>query len=341
MLAALLALFAAVATTFVYLLLTEEMDYASVRRRQLDAWAAVAAIACLAVILYGNASGRRSVERPLDIVPPSGPLFDEAIPRRTAAVTAAPTTAPAQLSPEAAVLVSEADTPAVEDSLPAADTDRGDGEGGIANAPAVQPIPVATDSKETVAPPRFAQTEPTEGRGPTVPPVTPTLRAPQPPTHVLPIFVSPTPIPSATATRRATAVSPPLATVTPDCGDPDDISVNVGDLASSVERVGGDVTVHFKFDVKNDSGFPVTLGSMRVSAVVEGSGSDTFGSTALSPVTIQPGAVYPVEDAVRIERYPAPNERVQLCLTFVPETCGRSRPGNRMGGRCWSDLAGF
>jgi hypothetical protein len=96
------------------------------------------------------------------------------------------------------------------------------------------------------------------------------------------------------------------------------------------------VVVSFHFDVRNASQFPVTLTSM---GVVLQAGTDTFGSTSLAVVTIEPGAVYPVTDRILIQRFPAPHERVEMCVNFVPETCGRSPI--RRGNQCWRNIPHF
>jgi hypothetical protein len=143
-----------------------------------------------------------------------------------------------------------------------------------------------------------------------------------------------TPLPTTEPTPVVTRL--PFASPTPHCGDPDAIAVRVGELTTHIEEENGSTVVRFHFDVRNASPFPVTLTSM---AVVLQAGPDTFGSTSLNVVTIEPGAVYPVADRVTIERYPAPHERVEMCVSFVPETCGRSPI--RRGNQCWRNIPHF
>jgi hypothetical protein len=337
MLAALLALLAAVATTLVYLVLTEELDYSSVRRRQLDAWAAVVAVACMAVILYGNASGRQHVlptPEP-DTVPPS--IEHREVPRQSTAnapaVEPVGPTAPVDVVADVGPVAPPAEIVAESEPLSEGGSSSERSEGGVDDG-----VPVDVPGKESTVPtPQLAVPgEPTMTPAPPTP-VPPEVAPPPLPTRPLqvpgPTRVRPT---SPPPTTLPTGV--PYASPTPECGDPARIDIRVGDVTTEIDRSGGQVLVHFRFDVRNASDFPVTLASMRVHA---GAGPDIFGSTSLSEVTIESGAVYPVDDLVVIERYPAPSERVQLCVTFVPETCGRARAEQRMGGRCWSGVAGF
>ncbi|MCE7938743.1 MAG: hypothetical protein DYG90_09230, partial [Chloroflexi bacterium CFX6] len=62
MVAVLFGLSVAVVTACAYTILSERMDYASVHRRQLDAWAAMAAVTCLVGILFGGAEARSAAQ---------------------------------------------------------------------------------------------------------------------------------------------------------------------------------------------------------------------------------------------------------------------------------------
>jgi hypothetical protein len=223
MLAALLALFVAVAVTLTYLVLTEEMDYASVRRRQLDAWAAIAAIGCMAVILYGNATGRRDIENRPDVPEPFS-IAETADPPVRRQTPGSPESLPVEEPPSVIVL---ADGPAqapqleatIQEDLGAALESHDDGE-----PDSSEPELVATDLPAK-APPPPPQPESRDVRSELVPPtvmaIGPTPSPESPSRPVLPGIIQP--IRTRTPTEEPTSAPTrlPYASPTPHCGDPD------------------------------------------------------------------------------------------------------------------------
>lgn len=323
MLVAVGALIVAVATTVAYRLLTEHLEYASVRRRQLDVWAAGVAVLCLAGVVYGTAAARRSAR-------PGGPAPD-----------GGPGTSPAPVKRQGPVRL---DGGSEEGPAPA-------GEGLLTLGPppgvgSAQPTPAAImtarrvpDEVGSVASPTLLLQLPLPAT-PKVPPPPPDPAPTVLPTTTFEAGGGPNPLPPpATSTPPAPTALPPTAaptalpTATPHCGDPAQIEVRIEDLRTRRRTVGRDLVVEFAFDVRNRSEFPVTLVDMRATVSRIGAGSEQFASMALEDVTIEAGAVYPVARRVTLEARPPPVGTVQLCITYAAESCGQRVPYS-VGSQC-------
>jgi hypothetical protein len=321
MVAAVLALLAAVMVTVTYRVLTEHLDYASVRRRQLDVWAATAAIACFGLIVYGNATTPRVQAPPLPtelLVPPDAAADPV---RRMGGPTPVvspppqiePAVAPVTIEDPGAVAVVLAEAPSV---LPDADT-----------RVEQSPRPRATSASVYLGPETATATAVVLIESTPLP--SPTARALEPRTA--------TPRPSPTGRPQPTTVPPteqppPLPSATPHCGDPNDIRIVVSRLSTRRNDVGGEIVIDYSFDMRNDSTFPVTVAKMRVTVTRLGGGAEEFASHGLDDVTIEPGASYQIKRSITLETRPPPVGEVNLCLTYRTETCNEGVP--RGGNRC-------
>ena len=101
MLQTLLASLWALATLVVYQVCSDRWEAASVRRQQLDAWAALSALAALAAILHGGASASSAAYAPQR---PENPVVAPAA--NTSAVPIAPDAALPDGLPGAAIVIS-------------------------------------------------------------------------------------------------------------------------------------------------------------------------------------------------------------------------------------------
>ena len=344
---ALLALAGAVLTVILYVALTEQLDYTSVRRRQLDSWALVMSLAWLSGIVYGGVDVR--LNAPIYRVPPFLPAPPpQVIPRLTppalyldpAGSPVAPPVSPDAVVAAAVVPVAPVAQPveAVGDHDPA--PDHGSKEGDVAAmvstgstgsdyAPVAPPMPTATPSSVLVPLPGW--------------PVAP---APQPgPTHAviaLPTLVpripaTPTPAPPTAVPPTEEPVAPPVPTL--QCGEPAHIDMNVRITEAEAEQHDNDLVVRYRVEVTNNSTFPVTMANIEVAALSRGSGSERFGYDTPPNVLLQPGASVPIDGAVRLTKRPSPMSKTDLCITFVGESCGRRLPYSVIR-RC-STVSGF
>lgn len=351
MVAVLIGLSVAVVTACAYTILSERMDYASVHRRQLDAWAAMAAVTCLAGILFGGAEARSAAQ---------------AIARDGYAGRAGAGTAAAARFDRL-----------VEPPLPG-----GDGQAATAapavHAPAVQPAPLAVP---TTAP---APAEHPEGRrddpAPRViaEPAAPQVPAAAPEIDLAPwleptvvtrradpsgLYAPATPVPpAAPAVGRVAIVTlvpptpspaPPTATAEPTsaptvepaptafCGQPNAMRLVLDVGGAQADRRSEPQGVSYRSTVRNDSAFPVSLTSLVITAQDSRSGADQFGSDRRAgAVEIAPGETMSIDGVVKLDKYPSPFGRSELCVSFIAETCGRRSDQRPVTRRCTS-ISGF
>jgi hypothetical protein len=165
-----------------------------------------------------------------------------------------------------------------------------------------------------------------------------------------------TPAPISLARATATAL-PPLAPIrpelppptevvpaqpTPHCGDPAEIDLNVELLSAEAERDDeGELVVRYDVRLDNRSGFPLQLTSVRVTALNRTGGSEQYGVDARPDLTLPAADALRFSGAVALRKNPGPFGRTEVCISFVPETCGQRLPPNqRIMTRCRS-VSGF
>jgi hypothetical protein len=302
--------------------LTEHLDYASVRRRQLDVWAATAAIACFGLIVYGNATTRR-VEPPPTPTEPGAPADSAVDPVRRINQPTEGSAPPPVLEPvEAPDTVDDPGAPSVlVADGPSSPPEAGSAEQKPARARAT--IETVYLGPETATATPAVLTLATPWPSPTIRAVEPSTVTPRPTIVQRP---QPTPLPP-------TSQPPPLPSATPHCGDPNEIRIVVSRIATRRVDIGSDIAIEYSFSIRNDSAFPVTVAKMRVTVTRLGGGAEEFASQPLEEVTIEPGALYPVSDRrIALETRPPPVGEVNLCLTYRTETCREGLP--RGGNRC-------
>ena len=322
MLPSITALLLATVVTVAYLVLTEHLDYTSVRRRQLDAWAAAAAIGCLGLILYGNVSVRRTAQHDEESIPDA--TLEQAVPvgRKTPVHLEVPPDAAAPAPRLIVVAPPPADAAVPESPPPAADAQGPSRE--QVNGPVLDHPPLVRLPGEPTL-------QPTLAADPSVPTLTPV-----PGTTVQPwVPATATPAPPATSTALPT----PEPRATPHCGDPADIKMSVVNLHSDREDVGGELVVDYSFDIRNDSAFPVSVVQGFVTVTRAQGGSETYGTQSMADVTIEAGAVFPVARRIPLDTRPPPFGDVRICVNFWMETCGQRRELDR-GGQC-QQVTGF
>jgi hypothetical protein len=333
MTATIVALVVAVATVIAYGVLADRFEYASVRRRQLDVFAALVAFLCFGGIVYGGVRVRLSGQAVRE--PPAEPTVVTPAPVGVgdlagSEVAGSPETA---RPPVALLAVPDQAVVGVEGvvTLPGDEIQSAPGE----DAPRPSGgdrVPVAT--LVTATPPLAAMATVTvpAARVPTVGPVDPTATSVMRPPTVTPV--------SAIATRLAPPVVPPtrtpvpptlvvptqaplpLPTSTPSCGDPAQARVTMSDLSAAADRSGSDLLIRFRAQVRNDSAFPVTLAEPSVTAINKVAGAEQYGHARLSDVTIEPGAVITLDGAVTLTKLPPPFGTTELCVSFALDTCG-------------------
>ncbi|MCC7019200.1 MAG: hypothetical protein IT332_05570 [Ardenticatenales bacterium] len=321
-----MALAAAVMTALAYTVLTERASYASVRRRQLDAWAAVVAFLCLIFLASGGHDVRQAYERRLalaqSVTAPVIPIgrrapvslrtpSPESVARPDGAVRRAESAAAsgaAEALPVAPDAPSEAPRPAASDPerQPVDGLRAGDA---LVSAVGDEPVLVVIG---TEAPPEATAVlaVPTAVRRYAVDPpplIVPTLRAPTAPPSM------PQPLPPAT----------PTATATPECGSPDDIELALSIRDARADRSDGDLVVRYRVEVGNGAGFPVTLANINVTALNSAGGSETYGHATRPDTTVGAGASVVLEGGLRLDRSPGPFGRTELCISLTGDTCGR------------------
>jgi hypothetical protein len=333
MTATLLALVVAVLTVIAYVVLAERIEYSSVRRRQLDAWAAATAMACLGGIVYGGVATRASRhdrDRPAVATAPAAPAD---APGRAAdlgrpvVLAPAPSPAPVQLlAPGAPLGLIQAPNPAP--SAPGLGAEepvrpvRRDAAGvPLAELPSPTPgvasayTPAATGSPV----PTSALTVPSATR--------PLATATTTPAGVVSTRVAPPPAQPTRTRVPSTSVVPtvaplPLPTSTPNCGNPSSAQVAMSGLTAAADRSGEDVLIRFQAQVRNDSPFPVTLADISATATNRVAGSEQYGHTTLSDISIEPGAVITLEGSLTLNKLPPPFGTTELCLSFALDSCG-------------------
>lgn len=335
MVATLLALGCALLTVVAYGVAADRLDYATVQRRQLDVWVATIGFVCLVTILYGSAEVRRA-ESPVGTAVPFLATEAPAVARH-AEPDLHRVTLPEQ--PAAAIdtsIVPQVVASADQASSQAAGNEQADSAYYVFRRPRPDVVPTAP----SWAPPPTAPAMPSPPGELTwqgvltpmleaLPIATPTIRfesiaVPSPAATDVPrepTVAAPPPRPMPTLPVQL----PPLATPTPQCGDPQDIRVELVVLDAYVDRDGTSLGVTYRAEVRNRSAFPVTL--TDISAVAEsGEVSQRYGHRALPSVALEPGVLHRLDGRVELTKSPSPFEMSVMCVSFVPETCGRSVP---------------
>ncbi|HRA21726.1 MAG: hypothetical protein IPJ58_05435 [Ardenticatenia bacterium] len=353
MLQTLLASLWALATLVVYQVCSDRWEAASVRRQQLDAWAALSALAALAAILHGGASASSAAYAPQR---PENPVVAPAA--NTRAVPIAPDAALPDGLPGAAIVISAgADGGPVQDQDLAVIPDITD-RGAFAADDEVAGEALASRPTEAAvaAPASLADLPPDPGNPP--------ARSPEPPAAADPVdLVGLAPIrPSATPTGlpihpviappvvkpisptrvAEPTMAPPLPVPldpTPECGDPRDLKVGLSIQEAQAERGGQLQVVRFRADLKNDSDFPIVATGMVAVAQDGRSSADQFGVERLPDVRIDALRSLVLEGRVALEKQPSPMSRSELCISFVAETCGL-RSDSPLTRRCFN-IGGF
>ena len=340
--AALLALISAVLTLLAYLLLTDQLDYATVRRRQIDAWAAMTGLVCLVGIAYGGLDARRAALgfADLDASAPRVPVEVKRIghPELTTPSSARlgvgdGPASPAQVGsslgepePDPVELL-DRDVDADAGAPPASDLPRV----GLAEprsdpdpAPIAQPLGAAVqDAVESV----IAAPAPSVQRVVTRAPLEPVRPAPT--IELL--------LPSVTPAPPAQPTEPPAPT--PYCGDPEAIRMTLRIEDARVDRESDPQAVRYRARITNEAGFPVGVRNLLVTAQDSRSGADQFGSDRRPDLQIEGGHAVAIDGSVKLEKYPSPFGRSELCVSFVTDACGRQAPFP-ITRRCFS-ISGF
>lgn len=351
MLAALLALGGTVVTALIYVWLTERTDYATVNRRQIDAWAAISAVAFLTAIVYGGAEMRQAalararqpqllpaVPAPREILRVRHPSLDPAAPGAPAGVPMDATRAPESQSPPAA----PGGGPLVVVL----------GTGGLSvderqhepNPSELSPLaafplpdqgftpllePTATVVARLGAP--LVHHAPATATSAAAPPVARPV--------LVTVVPSPTRVPPPTA-QPPTDEPPPPPAPTPHCGDPNRIDLRIEITEAEADRSGRPLSVRYASRVRNDTDFPLNLTDIVATAQDSRSGSDQFGSDRRGDVTIEPGHSVDIEGTITLEKFPSPFGRSELCISFVAETCGQRSSQRPVARRC-SNIGGL
>lgn len=348
----------ALATLIVYQVACDRWDADSVRRRQVDAWAALSALLALGIILYGGAQvGRAAMEQP------DSPVPGERVPERVASVEPLPQggaldapgaavasvadgqpIAPAGSAPlPAAAVPGEAPALGQENVREADPAQAGRRPDPVAAAPeAAAPAPgLAPAPGSELAQPQPAQPDPAGDDPVRLVPVTPTARAAAlPPPALQPIIVPPVVEPiSPTVQPEPTALPELPAVPTPACGDPRLLRVSLNIEEARAERDGDRQSVRFRARLRNDSGFPIVATGMVAVAQDGRSSADQFGVERLPDVQIEALAQLSISGAVALAKQPSPMSRSELCISFVAETCGL-RSDSPLTRRCFQ-IGGF
>jgi hypothetical protein len=331
MTAAVMALGLAVFTVVAYATLSERLDYASVRRRQLDLWAVATAFGCFGAIVYGGVATTSQSVRPAPqatAVPGQRPELPAGGPEHDAAPAPAPgvmAAAPVQLlaPPPAPVPADPLLGPApASDAAPAApvadEPELGDAAAG-ATATAFGPAAYSTVQVTLVSP-----TVPVVALlpGPTRTPAPEPTAAAALPTRNVPPRIAPTRTP-APAQPTPTEGWEPLPSSTPSCGEPALGQLDMDDFSASADRDGADLVVHFHARVRNGASFPLTLSDISAAALNQTAGSEQYGHARLSDIAVEPGAVIDLEGAVELSKLPPPFGRTELCVSFALDSCGQ------------------
>lgn len=356
MLQTVLASLWALATLIGYQVACDRLDADSLRRRQVDAWAALSALMALGLILHGGSQvGRAALERPA-----SPPVHQDA-PERVASSVPAPQGAWPSAPDAASGIVADLGRdagPAVEpgDAQPAASPEAMvgaaepvvDGADPDPDAPAAAaagsdqastgPLPVPEVARpQPIAPGVPAPEDPVR-----LVPLTPTARAAQlPPPRLDPIVVPPVVEPiSPTAQPEPTQAAPqPPVVPTPACGDPRELRVGLHIAEARAEREGDRAVVRFRARIRNESGFPIVATGVVAVAQDGRSSADQFGIERLPDVQIEALAGLDLSGAIALAKQPSPMSRSEICISFVAETCGL-RGDQPLTRRCFQ-IGGF
>lgn len=116
--------------------------------------------------------------------------------------------------------------------------------------------------------------------------------------------------------------------------------VSVEVTRAEAERSGQPQSVEYRARVRNESGFPVTLTGIVATAQDSRSGADQFGSDRKQDLVLDAGHGLEIEGSIKLERFPSPFGRSELCVSFVPETCGRRPDSAPVTRRCVA-ISGF
>lgn len=347
----------ALATLLFYQIGCDRLEGGSLRRRQLDAWAALSGILALGLILSGGASvGDAAARQDRPAAPSDAPAAT--VPARSTDAghsgSGAPAAAPAAHAPVAAVGDTGPAAPpeAVASSNLAGPAPSGSETGSEPVDSDGQPE-AGADPRAPEEPAPHSVTAPTAPAGPAGPPaapdpvqfigVAPTRAALAPtPQPISPVIAPPVVQPiSPTSAPEPTVEAPPEApqAPTPVCGDPRAIKVSLSFDEAQAERRGQEQVVRFRARLRNDSGFPIVAGSMVAVAQDGRSSADQFGMERLPDVQIEALRGLVLEGMVAISKQPSPMSRSELCITFVAETCGL-RGDNPLTRRCFN-IGGF
>jgi hypothetical protein len=344
----LLASLWALATLVVYQLASDRWDGMSLRRQQLDAWAALSALMALGLILHGGSRASGAVlPAPLPAAPAPAPsAHTQAAPAAPdAAFNPLPASQPADTRPALLDGGAAADAAAAVDHRAATPVagDHGDPVAPrAASDPAADPAPLTdlpaapgAQQPPAVDPPATADPVDLVGVVPVRPAVTPTA-VPVRPVVAPPVIrpISPTQAPEPTVEAPPATVDP-----APICGDPRALKVSLSILEAQAERGGQQQVVRFRADLKNESGFPVVATGMVAVAQDGRSSADQFGVERLPDVQIEALRSLVLEGRVALEKQPSPMSRSELCISFVAETCGL-RGDSPLTRRCFN-IGGF
>lgn len=335
MLTILIALAAALALALTYAALAERMDDASLVRRQVDAWVAVGALACLVVLTAATVDVRREHRIRQTLVEEAAPEAPAIVLRRRRPSLRATPVAHRAVEGE-----------------PAPDRGPAGPEGAPPSAPASDPAAFAAPGVTVASTVAQRASEGPSGRVRSVVedvpggrlradelgeiPATATRVAffPRPlptSTPVLSVYASPTPTalpidPLPPTAPPPTAPPQALPSPTPHCGTPDRIALNLRILDARSERQGDELVVRYSARIENDSDFPVTAGDMSVTALNSAAGSEHYGHERKPDMLIGARDQVTFEGAVTLTKSPSPFGSTELCLSLVGETCGQRRP---------------
>ena len=144
-------------------------------------------------------------------------------------------------------------------------------------------------------------------------------------------------LPSVTPAPPAQPTEPPAPT--PFCGDPDAIRMTLRIEDARVDRESDPQAVRYRARITNEAGFPVGVRNLLVTAQDSRSGADQFGIDRRPDLQIEGGHAVAIDGSVKLEKYPSPFGRSELCVSFVTDACGRQAPFP-ITRRCFS-ISGF
>ncbi len=331
-----------VATTLVYAGLTARLQHDGVSRRQMDVWAGVIGLSCALLILSGGAF----VERPVITSDSQHRVQLSAdatlIRRRWRPSLSVPRNVVQHVAQDAVIPYS-APVPDVPVLAPV-----------VEEPSAAQP---AMQRRETVERERFEPLVPVQRPIVTATPLA--ILRPESgvrmPVDRPALAATATPAPVLIAPPTATAM-PPLAPIipeappptapppppTPHCGNPSAIDLDFEIVSAEAHRdETGELVVRYDARLDNRSSFPVQLTNLRVLALNRTGGSEQYGVDVRPDLTLPAADALRFEGAVALRKNPGPFGRTEVCLTFVPETCGERLPPNqRILTRCRT-VSGF